>query len=335
MNWQKILKVGKHIGITLLGLIILFIIILNISPKPVSYFIRSQFEKGISTKPDNYNQYESKVNKISELTYPSKYKDNKLDLYLPKDGNNHPIIIWVHGGAFVGGDKVDVQYYATILASHGYAVLSANYERAPELRYPNQLHQLEDIYSYLLEVDADYSLDTSNLILAGDSAGAHLVAQFTLIQTAKEYADEMNFKQIIPADNIKANILYCGPFNVEKINNTKSLLARFFFSQSAWAYFGSRNWEDKYGDIATIKNHVTSNYPPTFISDGNSMSFEEHSRELAETLKEKNINVKTFFISKEIETSHEYQFKLDTKIAMDSIEETIKFLNSLDYNQTP
>ena len=333
--WGKIVNISKNkiinISIWILGilltLIVFVLLIINISPRPVSYLIRKNFEKGIKTMPSNYNEYLDKVNIIRDLTYESKYKDNKADLFFPKNGNNFPVIIWVHGGAFVGGDKTDAEYYNVLLSSFGYVVLSINYERSPESKYPNQLKQLEEVYSYLLSIASIYNIDTSKIFLAGDSAGGHMVSQFTLIQTNNNYAKEMDFKQVIPKENIKGLLLYCGPYNVSKIKETKNKIVAFVLSNTAWSYFGTRSWSKLYGKEATIKNHISSDFPPTFITDGNSLSFEDHAKELEEALKEKNIEVKSYYIDKKIKASHEYQFKLDTEIGMESLYLTKEFLD--------
>ena len=324
---KLMIKLLKYFILIILCIVTLFIIIVNITPNLISKIVRREFNKGIATKPKNYEKYVEKVNRIVDLRYSSKYADNLFDLYLPKESENHPIIIWLHGGAFVGGDKKDVEEYATLLAARGYAVLSANYERAPELKYSNQLKQIEEIYSYTLKIAQTYNLNTEDLYLAGDSAGAHLVAQFTLIQTSEEYASIMNFNQIVPENGIKGLLLYCGPYNVQKIKDVKNKIAAFLFSQTSWAYFGTKNWEEKYGEIATIKHHIPKTFPRVFITDGNTGSFEEHAKELAIELEKKQISVATFFIPKETKTNHEYQFKLDTEAGLNSLEETIKFLN--------
>ena len=323
---KRILKILLWGAGIIISLAIVFVILVNITPIPTSLVIRKIFDKSPATKPSNYENFYNKVHVVKNLEYPSKYKDNKADLYLPKTGDSFPIIIWVHGGGFVGGDKTDTKEYATMLSSYGYAVLSINYQRAPELNYPNQLKQLEEAYNYLVSISSSYNIDISNLFFAGDSAGAHLVAQFSLIQTSTEYANKINFNQVVPKKDIKGLLLYCGPFNVSKISEIKNRYISFIFSQAAWAYFGNKNWEKLYGDITTIKNHVTKDYPPVFITDGNTLSFEEHARELVTVLENKEIFVSSYFIPKEIKAIHEYQFKLDTDIGMKSLDLTLEFL---------
>ena len=321
------IKIIRYSGLVLLGLILIFLLIINITPVPVSLFVREDFSKQTRTKPDNYDEYFEKVKVIKDLEYPSKYNDNYLDIYLPKTNEKIPVIIWIHGGAFVGGDKEDGTEFVTMLSASGYAVITANYERAPELKYPNQLHQVEEIYSFALDVAEAYNLDIDNIFLAGTSAGAHIISQFTLIQTTPTYASEMGFEKVIP--NIKGLLLYSGPFNVEKINNVKNKMAAFLFSQTSWAYFGKRNWEELYGSVATIKNHITENFPPSFITDGNSRSFEEHAKELVSELEKNNVKVSSYFIPKDVTAGHEYQFKLDTYEGLNSLKETSKFLESI------
>lgn len=51
-----------------------------------------------------------------------------------------PVIIWLHGGGFVGGDKSSLKEFATYLAvDTQVAVVAMNYQVAPVLRYPGQL----------------------------------------------------------------------------------------------------------------------------------------------------------------------------------------------------
>ncbi|GAA0062575.1 alpha/beta hydrolase [Clostridium sp. CTA-1] len=130
-----------------------------------------------------------------------------------------PTIIWVHGGAFVGGDKDQVDIFATTLASNGYVVLSMNYELAPEAKCPIPIMQLEEFYSHIASIKTKYSIDENQLFFAGDSAGAQIVSQFLAIQTNKKFADKMGSKQRVPKDSIKGALLYCGPYDIEQPSN--------------------------------------------------------------------------------------------------------------------
>ena len=64
--------------------------------------------------PENFFEIAERVIVEKNLTYESEYKENQYDIYSPKyyEGDL-PVILWAHGGAFVGGDKSDLQAYAT------------------------------------------------------------------------------------------------------------------------------------------------------------------------------------------------------------------------------
>src|SRR5699024_6944028 len=116
--------------------------------------------------------------------------------FRPKDKQERlPVIFWVHGGAYVGGDKSDIAQYAILMAAEGYHVISMNYSRAPEGTYPTPILQLAEIYQYS-EAEADkMAIDLDQVFFAGDSAGAQIIAQFANTQVNDAYAAETNLPQ--------------------------------------------------------------------------------------------------------------------------------------------
>ena len=299
-----------------------------LSPLPVSLMIRAAFMNSPAVAPDHYEAIKTQVDVIKNSSYPSESPDNTADIYIPKDKDGpFPVVLWLHGGAFVGGDKADVEFYATALAAEGFAVVCMNYRRAPEARYPAPLMQTEEAYLWIQTVADRYSLDLRRFVLAGDSAGAHIAAQFAAIQTNPAYADTMGFDPVIPPDSLKAVLLFCGPFDVAKMEKSSNSLLDFFIGRAAWAYFGTRDWAENFSGEATISNHVTDNFPPTFISDGNYLSFEEQGRALSEVLESKGVPAETYFISIETEkAAHEYQFVMNTPAGEESFQRTVNFL---------
>lgn len=78
-----------------------------------------------------------------------------------------PVLFWVHGGGFVGGDKSGVKEFATKLVSDAnIAVVAMNYELAPDSEYPNQVLQVNELIKDLLaEEKDDKLLDMEQLFL--------------------------------------------------------------------------------------------------------------------------------------------------------------------------
>ena len=326
------LKRKRKLSLIILSIIAFLLAVLLIftllSPIPASFMIRAAFTRKIAVPPDNYNELKRRVNVIKNQLYPSGYKDNTVDIYIPNDKEGPlPVVLWIHGGAFVGGNKEDVEIYATALAAEGLAVVCMNYRRAPEAKYPAPVIQTKDAYLWIKDVSNKYSFDINKFILAGDSAGAHIAAQFAAIQSNAAYADEMNFEQTVPLHTLKSVLLFCGPFDVAKINTGSNPIMNFFIGKAAQAYLGSKDWVKRFSYQTTISNHVTSDFPPTFITDGNNLSFEDHGRDLADALKKQDVSVETFFIPVSSEkAAHEYQFIMNTSSAKESFKQVTAFI---------
>jgi acetyl esterase/lipase len=106
--------------------------------------------------------------------------DQMLDLYLPEGASTStvedpplvPLIVWIHGGGWRGGDKgaVEVDY----LLREGYAVASLNYRLSGDAIFPAQIQDVNAALGFLRDHAAEYHLDPGGFVVGGDSAGAHL-----------------------------------------------------------------------------------------------------------------------------------------------------------------
>lgn len=321
----------------LLFCVIFILGIIAFTPYPSAYFVRNLFADGGPAKePNNYQMVLKDIEIEKNLVYNSTKKSNRYDLILPKETsetNKLPVVIWVHGGAFVGGQKEDTSIYVNMIAAQGYAVANLDYSLAPESRYPSPVQQLTEFYSYLTTIADEKNLDLNRITFAGDSAGAHIVSQFLAIQTNPAYQKEMQIAAVVPEESIRGALLYCGPYSVKSLSagQTNGLL-KFIFDRIAWSYLGEKNWTDSKGAAqAEMGNQVTKNFPPTFITDANTASFEEQGREFAAILKEKDVSVETvFYPLADGKITHEYQFDLTLPQAQETFEKTIAFLKQVN-----
>lgn len=97
-----------------------------------------------------------------------------LDLHLPKDVENAPLVVHIHGGGWVGGDRKNCS--STWLTQHGYAVASIEYRMSSESLFPAQIHDCKGAIRWLRAHAKEYSVDASTIVVIGTSAGGHLVA---------------------------------------------------------------------------------------------------------------------------------------------------------------
>ena len=109
-----------------------------------------------------------------------------LDLFVPEKTSRAtiPVVVWIHGGAWTGGDKTDGGS-GVFLAQHGYAVACINYRMGRGVAFPDQIHDCKAAVRWLRTHAAQYHLDPDHIGAWGVSAGAHLAALLGLTGDGK------------------------------------------------------------------------------------------------------------------------------------------------------
>jgi acetyl esterase/lipase len=145
-----------------------------------------------------------------ELPYVTNgHERQKLDLYLPKEGSNLPLIIWVHGGAFRAGSKESVggQRQLDYLKA-GYAVASINYRLSQHALFPAQIEDCKAAVRYLRANARKYKLDPNRFGAWGSSAGGHLV---TMLGTAGDTKQFDVGENLSVSSRVQAVVDFYGP----------------------------------------------------------------------------------------------------------------------------
>jgi len=114
----------------------------------------------------------------ADLAYASASAAQKLDLYLPAGTGPFPLVIMIHGGGFMMGDKADGAGLtgADQLLAAGYAVASINYRLSGEAKYPAQIQDAKAAVRFLRANAGQYQLNPDRFGAWGASAGGNLAA---------------------------------------------------------------------------------------------------------------------------------------------------------------
>jgi acetyl esterase/lipase len=96
----------------------------------------------------------------------------KLDLYLPRSAVRSPLIVWVHGGAWRSGSKSAMRLET--LVGKGFPIASVDYRLSTEARFPAQIHDIKAAIRFLRARSGEWGLPSERIVIAGESAGAHL-----------------------------------------------------------------------------------------------------------------------------------------------------------------
>src|SRR5512136_2891958 len=104
-----------------------------------------------------------------DLPYAALSPSQKLDIYLPDEGNGpYPVIVYIHGGAFAIGEKrsIEVMTYLKALA-YGYAVVAVDYRLSGEAVFPAGLQDVKAAIRWVRANGTQYLLDGDRIAAWG------------------------------------------------------------------------------------------------------------------------------------------------------------------------
>ena len=323
----------------IIAVVVLFIAgvfcFIRFSCYPTVWLTRFIFSMNPYTTPQNYDELKNNIEIVRDINYQSKYKTGFLDIIKPKVvTGTEKLIFYAHGGAFVEGDKTDVEHYFVMLANEGFVTLNINYALAPEKsHYPVPVKQLQEAYTFIKARYAQYSLNMNDVYFAGDSAGGQLAAQFVAMQTNPAYlalvneSQKVQFASVVDPATIRGVLLFCAIYNFEQMINPPPDTIKLPLDKLGLAYFKNINPKNINITIAGITDKVTSSFPRSFITDGNTNSFEFQAKEIVEKLQSLQVPVDSVFYSKdEAQLRHVYQFFMDNPYAQKTYQKVLDFL---------
>lgn len=119
----------------------------------------------------------------------------RVRLYRDAPATPRPLLLWLHGGGFVGGSLDDVDVACAGLARRtGLTVLSLDYRLAPEHPFPAALHDTDDALVWLAEHGEAFGGD-GRVVAGGQSSGANLVAAACLM--ARDRGRQLVARQVL------------------------------------------------------------------------------------------------------------------------------------------
>jgi len=158
-----------------------------------------------------------KVTKVSKKTRTYKKLDSiklKLDFYKPrKMKSKTPLILYVHGGGFSGGERDDIyiESFANNMAERGYAVASISYQLTMKKlgfgcntkskdkidAFNTASNDISNAINYLIKYKEKFNFNPEQIILMGTSAGAEAVLNLAYVYDSKILSKEFKFAGVI------------------------------------------------------------------------------------------------------------------------------------------
>ncbi|MBQ9269786.1 MAG: alpha/beta hydrolase [Oscillospiraceae bacterium] len=221
--------------------------------------VQSRMIRFLFTRSDNKRDAglctPDEIIRSDDICYGDNTKWQVLDVYRPKMSGIQPlpVIVSVHGGGWVYGDKERYQYYCMDLARRGFAVVNFTYRLAPRHKFPASLEDTSLAFSWVSTNAKQYGLDLDHVFAVGDSAGAHLLGLYCCMCVNPEYARSYSFAA---SAMLKPNAiaLNCGIYEIRTTGGSmnKSLMKDVL---------PEKGTDDELEQINVLR-HMNSDFPP-------------------------------------------------------------------------
>jgi arylformamidase len=99
-----------------------------------------------------------------------------LDVYAPAGASRAPVLVYLHGGAWLRGSRLDVAYPAPALARRGAALVVPDFDNVAAVPLPGMIEQCRQAVDWTVKNAASFGGDPGRVYLAGHSSGAHLAS---------------------------------------------------------------------------------------------------------------------------------------------------------------
>lgn len=262
-----------------------------------------------------------------DIAYGEHKKFHLLDICWPRQTDGHatdpaidklPVIVSVHGGGYVYGSKEVYQFYAASLAEMGFTVINHNYRLAPKYKYPAPIEDLIAVLEWMLRNRENYPIDTDNVFLVGDSAGAQIVSQYGVICSNPEYEAVMGVKH--PEVKIRGLGLCCGTYDVKKRIEKEGVKGVIRDYLTADPY--------QFGKQLDILEAINGNYPPSYLFSANGDFLKEECKPMAELLLSHNVLCEYKIYGTE-KTGHVFHVDMRNEYGMQANREQIAFFKKI------
>lgn len=262
----------------------------------------------------------TEVREIQDIHYAGNLK---MDYYVPKDKGMHDVVVLdIHGGAWVYGDKHLNRHFCMHLAKRGFPVFSMNYDVIPYVSVKEQIQEIYQAIHYILDHASEYGVENFRLCLCGDSAGAHLASLAAAIHRDPQL--QMRYGVSGEGISIEGLLLQHGIYDLSPMPNSKSFYMRKLYG---WMFP-----DQSLRDVDSVYDLLDEewNIPMFLLSSAKDTTFSPQTRQLAKRLEEWKLPYEMLFWDEEYDLPHVFHISHpDTKESQQSIDRMAEFLRKL------
>ncbi|PPG27710.1 alpha/beta hydrolase [Pseudoclavibacter sp. RFBB5] len=204
------------------------------------------------------------------------FRSLQLDLWVPESSSSVPTVVWIHGGAWMVGDRralppfLEPDELFAALTDAGMAVASIEYRHALEAPFPAQLHDAKAAVRWLRSFAGTLNIDPDAIAVAGESAGGHLASLVALTSDATHLEGDVGVR--IGSSTVSCAVSWFGVSDIESIVHPEtpaSILAQLpeHARKPPLEILLNGAAVDVRRDASPV-THVSQSTPPFFLAHG-------------------------------------------------------------------
>lgn len=220
--------------------------------------------------------------------------ESKLDVIAPAETNKpRPVLLYIHGGGWVGGSKDRMYLHFIPYLQMGMAVVNVGYRLGGVALAPAAVEDARCALRWLYNNAAQYGLDTSKIVVSGHSAGGHLSLTTGMLPASAGLDGRCPTAKVggnradgdFPEMPVAAIVNWFGITDVGDLvrgENAKSYAMAWLGSQTDW---------QEISDRVSPLNYVRSDLPPilTIHGDADTIVPYSHATQLHNALRAKGV----------------------------------------------
>ena len=258
-----------------------------------------------------------------------------------QENRKMPVILNIHGGGFVMGDKKFRKSYSSFWAKNGYFVFNINYRLAPDTQFPGYLKDSIAAINYFEALNQYYEvLDLDKVVVMGDSSGGYS----TTYLGALAFDDILRETLDMPEIKIKPALLaaFCGIYDVQTLLGN-NILPFKVVDVTAATFLGYDKLKEglenineyEYLDYISPSSFVNENWCPVFLAWSNSdivctNQGKPFYDRLCENIGEENVG---YFETSGFANNHCFHLNMTTKASKLCLAAAKEFIgNKLDFD---
>lgn len=163
--------------------------------------------------------------------------------YEPEKPVSNKVIIWIHGGGWNAGTPKYFDFVGQCIAKAGYRFVSLGYRLSPKYKYPCQIEDVCSGFNSAIAFLNEKKIDTSEVIVSGPSAGAHLASILC-------YSEKVQKEFHVDVSKVIGFIGVGGPYS---FSGEQSLSVRILLNQ-----LFEKNYDRTQGEPCSLmtENHI-------------------------------------------------------------------------------